>query len=170
MRKVRKILFSWDFGAAISVTVVIFLCSSRLIPSEVAKDLYSTAISVLSILFSVFFASLAIIMASSEDEFVEFLELKGDYSELVWSFEFSLGLLFVALLASIGFFAYTASCIPLQITKQSHIIVTAFAFLFFYSLFAAAASVLDSITYSRFRAEFLSIRSREKRTAAHSGQ
>lgn len=97
------------------------------------------------------------IMASSGDDFVDFLEERGDYSKLIWTFQFSLGLLFVALLASLVLFAYAAGRQSAGVHHQSSAFLTILSFLFFYALFAAALTVHDAIAYSRLRAKYLEV-------------
>ncbi len=58
--------------------IVLAIVSAIFLPSCVSNDLvagyYSIGISVLSIVFSIYFAALAIIIASPPDDFVKFME------------------------------------------------------------------------------------------------
>lgn len=126
----------------------------EMLPNDLVKDYYNVGISVLSIVFSVFFAALAVIITASDDEFVTFLEVTGDYSRLVGTFKFTLGLLFAALILSILLYVYTAARIAHKILEQNKLCCTVFSFLFFWSLLAAFLSSYDAIKYSEFRKRF----------------
>jgi len=123
--------------------------------NDLAKDYYGIGISVLSIVFSVFFAALAVIITASDDDFVIFLEETKDYSAIVSNFKASLGLLFAALLVSLGLYAYTASRVAGSVAHQVKYFVVLFVFIFFWSLFAAFNSTLDAIRYSDYRRKFV---------------
>jgi hypothetical protein len=153
--KIKNIIISWDFITALIMTVIIaFVLPSR-IKTEFASSLYETGISVLSIVFSVYFAALAIIISSSDDDFVKFLEKDGDYSAIVDSFKFSLALLFIALIYSILLFSISSFWISETCLIQSSLWLIVFIFLFLYSMFAALNSTLDSLKYAKFRTRFL---------------
>jgi|SRR5581483_1781826 len=155
---IRKLLVSWDFIVAAMVGVLTYGVAPHWIVNGFAKDVYAVGISVLSIIFSVFFAALAIIMAASDDEFLQFLNERGDYSALISTFRFTLGTLFLALIWSLGVFAYTSFREATSINFQNKWFLVVFGFLFLYALLAAAGSAMDAISYSKFRSEFLSLR------------
>lgn len=159
--KLKYILWSWDFILSVGFSIIAFLCLPYWVPSDFAKDLYSVGISVLSIVFSVYFAALAIIMSSSDDDFIHFLEEKGHYTIIIQSFEFSLAILFVALIYSIGLYAFSSYWLSKQWPNQEAWYVVSFAFLFFWGMLTAASSTLNAITYSKHRTKFL----RQKRQA-----
>jgi len=87
---IKRVVFAWDFLLAIVGAIFIAVVFPCALPIDFAKDIYNVGISVLSIVFSVFFAALAIIMASSDDDFVRFLEKDGDYTLLINTFQVSL--------------------------------------------------------------------------------
>src|ERR1041384_3873475 len=96
-----KMLFGWDLLLATTATVALYVFMPEQISNGFARDLYGVGISVLSIVFSIFVAALAIIMSASDDEFLKFLESDGLYTLLLWGFKFTLFLLFVALMYSL---------------------------------------------------------------------
>ena len=59
----KSIFYALDLWAALLIAVVSGILFPHWIKTDFAKDLYGVAIGVLSIIFSVFFAALAIIMA-----------------------------------------------------------------------------------------------------------
>jgi|GEM_PF-524837 len=153
--RVRRIILSMDFvvGAVTGLTVYFF--SGHWIGNGFAKDLYGVGISVLAIVFSVYFAGLAIIMASSDDEFVQFLEQEGDFTAIVTAFQDALHILFSALIYSIVLYGYTAYRIERHIEHQGKYFLALFAFLFAWGLLGALMATRDSIRYSVLRSRFV---------------
>lgn len=158
----KQIFLSWDFGISVIATITLAFALGDSVPIAFAKDIYGVGISVLSIIFSVYFAALALIMTSGDDEFVHFLEENGDFTAIVDTFRFSLLLLFGSLVYSIVVYIYTSvelySKSPAAsdaIQEQSEIFLWIFIFFFSYSLLAALGATLDSISYSVFRTKFL---------------
>lgn len=155
--KFKDIFSSWDFWLAI----VFSLFASCLLPSEIlnktAASLFSIATSVLSIIFSIYFASLAIIIASPADDFVYFMEEDNLFSSLLSFFKFTLGLLFFGLIAAIIGYCSSTYIADLKGDKstQSEYIVCVYSFFFWYSLFASIISIGETIKYSRYRMKFL---------------
>lgn len=151
---IKRIFFSYDFSLAVAGGVVIELAFPKLLPTSFAKDIYGAGISVLAILFSVYFAALAIIMASSDDEFVAFLEKVGDYSRLIRTFRFSLTILFIALICSLVLYTRTAFLYAGHVMYQNKWWLVGFGFIFLWGLFAAATSTWDAIEYSKYRSRY----------------
>lgn len=169
----KQIIVSWDFLVTLVITIVLFIVIENQIPSEFAKDIYGVGISVLSIVFSVYFAALALIITSGDDDFVHFLEEEGDYTGIISTFKFSLLALFLALAYSIAAYAFTSARIVygnnlgVDIVYQPRILITFFVFLFSYGLLAALRATLDSITYALFRVKFLRSRPRNSDKKNH---
>jgi hypothetical protein len=124
-------------------------------PVVVAKDVYGLSSSVLSIVFSVFTAALAIIISSPDDKFVRFLDAEGFYRDLLWGFTLTLGALFVALVFSIAAFSWTSYQLAAKTSHQHHVGVIACGGLLTYALGATLTSTLSAIRYARTRAAFL---------------
>jgi hypothetical protein len=153
--KLKSILVAWDFIFASIVTATCTVLLPHWVKNDFAKDLYGVGISVLSIVFSVFFAALAIIMASSDDEFVKFLEVEGDYTRLISSMRFTLTVLFASLVVALFLYSYSSYRISEKIEDQKFLWLTIFAFLFSYSLGASLGATTDAIRYSGYRSKFL---------------
>jgi hypothetical protein len=156
--KLREILTSWDVLAAAAISLATALRVPQWAPNVLVKDFYGTGIAVLSIVFSVFFAALAIIMSSSDDDFVAFLEEEKGYTRIVNTFRFTLILLFVALLSGLFLYVYSSIRLQVKVECQSKWWSVVFEFLFLYSLLAALSGALDSVSYSKYRSRFISIR------------
>lgn len=155
--KIKDIIISWDFYISFLIAIVLWLIFPFWISNQFTTTLYEIGISVLSIIFSVFFAALAIIISSSDDDFVRFLEETGDYTAIIDTFKFSLSVLFIALLYSIILKAITSYWISLKFINQQFYFVVIFGFLFFYGLFATFNSTCDAIVYSKFRTKYLKL-------------
>ena len=153
--KPREIIMSWDFLASLIIAGFSYFLFRPEIKSDFAKDMYGIGISVLAIVFSVYFAALAIIISSGDNEFVEFLETRGYYSIIIGAFQFSLAVLFIALIYSVVAYTITAYNSSNQISSQPIVWFCLFMFLFPYGLFATANSSLDAIKYAEYRVKFL---------------
>lgn len=142
-----------------SLVIILVLCfiSPDYYACNFVKDIYSIGINVLAIIFSIFFASLAIIISSGDNDFIKFIEEDGLYTLIVDSFKFSIMLLFIALLYSIVLYGVTANSIENLKLSQNKYLFFIFIFLFSYSLFAATESIFDSIKYAKYRIRFLMI-------------
>lgn len=150
-----RIFTSLDFWIATVAACLLAFWFPYWLPNGLAKDYYGIGISVLSIVFSVFFAALAVIITASDDDFVAFLDAEGDYTELLLNFRFSLGLLFCALIYSLVLYAYTSARISRSVERQHSLFVVVFGFLFLWGLFAAFNSAYDAIKYAEYRKKFL---------------
>jgi hypothetical protein len=155
--KIRDVILSWDFWCAVGGAVGTYLLLPAHPKTELAKDLYGVGISVLSIVFAVYFAAFAIIMASPDNEFICFMEETGDFSRLLSSLRWTQGALFLALIVSLVLYGWTASEVSAKIDVQARCWVIFFVFMFFYALFSAAAAAHDAVQFSRFRAKFIKI-------------
>ena len=125
---------------------------------QFANELYSTGIAVLAIVFSLFLASLAILITAGDNEFMQFLEEDGSYTKIVATFKVTFSLLSISLVLAIVLYAITLrrSEIDPQ-TVASKWLLIGFSFLGMYSLLATVQSSLDMLKYAELRARFLSI-------------
>jgi len=125
-------------------------------------SLYSTGISVLSIIFGLFFASLVVIISSPDNKFIKFLEKEGYYTELLLTFKITLFILFLSLIFSIVLYLYSdfqqKSIGENALMTRSGFLF--FVFLFSYSLASTAISVKDTIAFCKYRIDF--VKSEEK--------
>jgi len=156
--KIKDVIISWDFIAAIIISILFYVAAPTKIPNEFAVKLYDIGISVLSIVFSVFFAALAIIISSSDDDFVRFLDEEGDYTAIIDTFKFSLMVLFIALIYSIVLSAVTSYILSMGNKDQHTFFLALFVLLFLYGLFATLNSTYDAIKYAQYRTKYLQIK------------
>lgn len=168
MKRVTEILgpyiMHYDFMAGLLVFIVsIFMLPSQ-ISSLFAKDIYGVAITVLSIIFSIFFTALTIIITSSDDAFIKWLVKNNYYKELTRLFKFTLTLLFIALVSALVLYLVTAGYIAdyADSAVQSKWWLIVFSSLFAWSLIATGSSSLDAIKYAERRAIFLCAQSENK--------
>ena len=71
--KLRSLLYSWDWILALLTVLTV----SYFIPGgttfEMAKEIFQMGITVLAIVFSIFFAALAVLITAGDNQFVHFL-------------------------------------------------------------------------------------------------
>ncbi len=151
----KNFFVSWDFTLAILIASVSWFFLPDVICGTILKDLYSSSISVLSILFSMFFAALAIIISLNDNNFINFLEEDGYFSKLLSQFRFSLSAMFLTLIIALCLYGITIFSITNPFWGQEKLQINIFIFAFFYSLFAVFLSALDAIRYLQTRLKFI---------------
>jgi hypothetical protein len=162
--KYRSVIVAWDFGAAILCSAVAAVLLPKWVPSAFAQDIFRISVSVSSVLFSIFFAALALIISSSNDEFIAWIEEatdpgeESDYQIIVAAFRFSLFMLFSALIVGLCLFGYTSFRIANTVDFQHKAFVSVFAFLFSYGLFCAISSLMQAIKFSSLRSQFAALK------------
>lgn len=162
--KISNIILSWDFVISIILTLVTAIFLPSMLKISFCISFYNTGITVLSIIFSLFFAALAIIMTSSDNDFISFLEEENDFTALLDSFKITLAMLFVSLIYSIILYIssdYFAKNNNSEF-QQHKIFFLLFEFLFTYSLLSTALSVKDTIKFSDLRGQFLNKKNKKK--------
>jgi len=155
-----SILVSWDWPLAAILTLVL----GWLLPSDatygLANGIFEVSISVLAIVFSIFFAALAILITAGDNDFVRFLERDGLYKEIVWTFRLTFIMLAVALVFAITLYATSlAGAESAPPPTYPHTLFALFGFTALYALLAAVSSSLDIIKYAEYRAKYLEITS-----------
>lgn len=152
--KIKSLFLSWDWMLALILIVAISYFVPGGISYPMAKEIFGVSITVLAIIFSIFFAALAVLITAGDNEFVRFLDEDGSYRHIVWTFKITLLLLFIALMGSIFLFV---TVLPYQQSRgwYPEWIILIFAFVALYSLFAAINACLDAIKYAEYRARFL---------------
>lgn len=155
--RLDKIILSWDFVISIILTLTTAIFMPTLLKISFCISFYNIGITVLSIIFSLFFAALATIMTSSDNEFIEFLEEENDFTALLDTFKITLLMLFISLIYSIVLYVTSDYFAKINDDKfqQHKIFFLFFEFLFSYSLLSTALSVRDTIKFSDIRAKYL---------------
>ena len=151
--RLKDVIISGDTLAAFGIWLVCQMFLPERIANSAASSIYSVGISVLSIVFSVFFAALAIILSASDDSFVTFLEETGDYTGLVRTFRFTLWALFGAL--SLAIISYVSATVLPVTDLQPLWRIKLFASASTYALTATFLATLDATQYCLMRAKFL---------------
>ncbi|MEZ7506996.1 hypothetical protein [Flavobacterium sp. WC2429] len=158
MRRFKAIILSWDFGITLLSVFTTYLVLPEYINMNFALSFYNVAMTVLSIIFSLFFTAMAIIMSSSDNDFIEFLEEKNTFTELLWSFKFTLFVLFLSLILSILLYSGTSYWIETNHNEtwlQDYRLLLLLQFCFLYGMIATWFSIIDTVKFSQFRSEFL---------------
>ncbi len=156
--KIRNVIVSLDTVLALLVTLITAFFLPDLLMASFCASFYSMGVTVLSIIFSLFFASLAIIMASPDNDFIAFLEEDKHYTALMATFKITLVMLFVSLAYSIVLYVYSDYWVKIdENSKQYKLWFLVFVFFFTYSMMAAVLSVKDTIMFSVFRTKFINI-------------
>lgn len=159
---IRRIVLSWDFLLALVLVVALWLVLPEQLPVTLAKDIFGMSVSLLAIIFSVFFAALAVLVAAGDNDFIEFLTIDNLYYDILWAFKFTLILLFVALMLSVFLFAYTVYLDVLIGSQNSapnlpkwYVILGSFFAL--YALFASMSTAMDAIKHAETRARYIEV-------------
>lgn len=163
MLKVHKNIFrtyimSWDCGIALASSILLYCILPIYIKATSATSFYNVGITVLSIIFSLFFAALAIIMSSTDNDFIMYLEEEKLFTGLIDTFKFVLVMLFISLGYSIVLYNTTDYYIKQHGEANSlhhKNLFIVFNLLFTYSLIATALSVKDTITFTTYRTKYL---------------
>ncbi|MEB3308631.1 MAG: hypothetical protein VKJ02_00190 [Snowella sp.] len=158
LSRLKRIFLAPDILVSLLIALIVWYISPDKILNEFSRDIYSVGITVLSIVFSVYFAALAIMISSSDDEFVEFLEQDGGYTTLISNFRFALGVLLFALVYSIVLYTVTTVWFYSKKVEQSEYLFILFVFISIYGLLATFAASSDAINYALYRAKFLRLR------------
>lgn len=155
--KINNYVLSWDFILSCLFTLFSAIFLQFEINASFTLGIYNIGISVISIIFSLFFAALAILLTNQDDEFILFLEENNYFIKLIEGFKFTLIALFVCLIVSIILYSYTSYLIMKNNDKivVSTLYFYIFEFFFCYSLFSTLWSVLDTITFTTFKIQFL---------------
>lgn len=157
-QSVRSTFVSWDFVVAFSIAISAFLLLPQKVANDFARDIYNVGITSLSIIFSVYFAALAIIISSGDNDFIDFFDEEGDYTRLIKSFRYALFTLVVALLLSISFYTVATILFYKKEPDQPKTLMTIFSFSASYSLLATFMAANDAIEYALYRVKFLRLR------------
>lgn len=152
----KQYIISLDTIIAAGVTAVVILLLPCRVSGILVSEWLSMGISVLSIVFSIFFATLAFIISATDNEFIRFLEKNGDFTSIVNTFKWTLLSLFVSLIYSIllyGFVSYRVNACKGFVLNEWF--MGAFVLMFFYSLVATILSTNDAIKFSEVRTKFI---------------
>lgn len=151
----QKFLLSWNFFSAFLVAVLINFYAPSSILNDFARDIYNVGITTLSIIFSAYFAALAIIVSLGDSEFIDFFDEDGDYTRLISSFRLALLSLLVSLLIAIALYAFSSFLFYGKCGEQPKVLLIFFAFFSIYGIVATFIAANDAINYALCRVKFL---------------
>ena len=159
MKTIKSIIFGWDLWLSITISSIACYILPTHVKNSFAGSVYLAGLSILAITFSVFFAGITIIMTSTHDEFMQWLEKKKTYSEIIGRMKLTLFMLFFALSLSILIFISTTYFAESSSqSEQSKWIFIVWLFAFSYSLLATYSATQASVMYAEHRAVYFSIK------------
>lgn len=151
----KKYFYSFDFGVSFLVLIILLFIINDPISNQIAKNIYDTGISVLSIIFSVYFATLSIVISSSDNSFIRFLEQENYlYSELLNLYKFSLLVIFISLVFSLISYGITLYLEQIDCSYPKCLFIF-FIFFFTWSLLSSLSIGLITLKYAKKRGNFL---------------
>ncbi len=160
--RLKDIIISWDTGISLVLSTILFFLLPKDLNINFSISFFNIGITVLSIVFPLFFAALAMIISSSDNDFILFLEEENDFTDLIQTFKFTLYSLMISLIYAISLSVISnygllqIECKKNEIIYQNKWFFVIFVFLFTYSFFATILSIKDIIMYSQMRNKFLS--------------
>ncbi|MEO4005054.1 hypothetical protein [Flavobacterium sp. CAU 1735] len=158
MRRIKAVIKSWDFVIVLLSTITTYFLLPDYVNMKFALSFYNVAMTVLSIIFSLFFTAMAILISSPDNDFIEFLEEKNTFTELLWSFKFTLFILFASLVLSIILYTGTSFWLETNyrdVWLQKSILILTLEFCFLYGILATWFCIIDTIKFSKYRTLFL---------------
>lgn len=150
---------TWDLYLSLLVAVICYFVLDFLLTGAFVQDVYQLGITILSIVFSVFFAAMAIIISTSDNDFVSFLEAEDkSYTLLISILKASVMIIFVALMYSVFMFLFTSYQLNHDPAYHQYKYFTVFfIFMFSYSMLSSLGSLLMALTYAVKRVSHLQI-------------
>ncbi|WP_445720141.1 hypothetical protein [Flavobacterium sp.] len=162
MNNVRSILIGYDFKISILLSVILYFILPDYLLMKFMITYYNIVITVVSIIFSLLFTACSILMSSSDDDFIIFLNEDKIFDDLLWTFKVTLIALFGCLIYSLFLYILTNYYIEnskiREIWFQHKIIFCSLTLLTTYSLIATYFSVENTLIFSKFRSKYLKIR------------
>lgn len=157
----KRVLLGLDLWMALGLGLVAWRLGFKGgVSMLIAKELFGMGLTVLSIVFAVYFTALSIIISAGDDDFIGFLAELSIYEKLVNVYRFTLWLLFVALLASGAF--YLVAVLSPEHAKAPGWLMAIFIWLSTYGLFSTMSSTRDSLQFATRRVQWLRIKEQQK--------
>lgn len=152
----KTIFIAPDFIISLLISLgFYFSFSNSIINNVFVKDIYNIGISVMSIIFSIYFASFSFIISSSNDDFVRFLINKDRYKDIITLFKISLYIIFISLVFSIFSYINTAFLINESFSGQHKYYFSLFCFFFSWGLGTSLSISLETLKYAITRVNFI---------------
>lgn len=154
--RVKIIFLSWDTIIAIIASIIYGLLANKTVSAIIVKEISLIAISTLSIIFSVFFAALAVLITAGDNDFVIFLQKSDTYANIIWFYKYTLLVIFVSLVFSI--ILYFISLFETQKNLPGVfpcLVMIFYVFLTSYSLLCTLGAAINAIKYAEYRTRYL---------------
>lgn len=138
MNRVKSFFISFDFIISIVIGLVFYFFLPTYLSATFLIEYYKIIISTVAIIFSIMFAACSILMSSSDNDFITFLNEENDFDNLLWTFKITLISLFLCLVYSLLLFVtttYYLDKLPEEDQLCQHIILfSSLTTIFSYSL------------------------------------
>jgi len=154
-QKIKRVISSWDLWISLMLSVTVWIFLPFFNPTTFLKNFYLAGLTTLSIIFSVYFAALSLIISSSDNSFIRFLKNKNIYAKILFNFKFTLTVVFIALLMAVALFLFSGYQVAHEVDSQRILFLALFIFFFSYSLFSTFKTAKFAIEYADHRAKFL---------------
>lgn len=162
MNNIRSILIGYDFKISVLLSVILYFILPDYLLMKFMITYYNIVITIVSIIFSLLFTACSILMSSSDDDFIIFLNEDKIFDDLLWTFKVTLIALFGCLIYSLFLYILTNYYIENskigEIWFQHKIIFCSLTLLTTYSLIATYLSVENTLIFSKFRSKYLKIK------------
>lgn len=162
MNNIRSILIGYDFKISILLSVILYFILPDYLLMKFMVTYYNIVITIVSIIFSLLFTACSILMSSSDDDFIIFLNKDKIFDDLLWTFKITLIALFGCLIYSLFLYIlanyYIENSKNEEIWYQHKIVFCSLTLITTYSLIATYLSVENTLIFSKFRSKYLKIR------------
>lgn len=159
MNRFKSFFWSYDFGISLAIGIILYVVLPEFLSMKFMLTYYEIIITTISIVFSLMFASCSILMSSSDNDFINFLNEKNDFDNLLWTFRITLIALFLSLIYALVIFVATNYIVEMakedEVWVQHKIFFTTLSSITIYGLVATFLSVEDTLKFSKFRSRFL---------------
>lgn len=159
MNKFKSFFWSYDFSISLAIGIILYIVLPEFLSMKFMLTYYEIIITTISIIFSLMFASCSILMSSSDNDFINFLNEKNDFDNLLWTFRITLFALFISLIYALVIFVATNYIVEMakegEVWVQHKIFFTTLSSITIYGLIATFLSVEDTLKFSKFRSRFL---------------
>jgi hypothetical protein len=166
MNNVRSILIGYDFKISIFLSVILYIILPDYLLMKFLITYYNIIITIVSIIFSLLFTAFSILMSSSDDDFIFFLNKDKIFDDLLWTFKVTLIALFGCLIFSLFLYVLTNYYIENskygEIWYQHKIVFCSLTLITTYSLIATYLSIENTLIFSKFRSKYLEIKKNSK--------
>lgn len=162
MTVIRKYVLAWDFVVALALSLGLAFANWAY-TSEKFRSVLEILISIDSILFGIFFAAFSMIASSASDDFILFVQDRGNVFRIMLNdFRFVLSVLVVSLMLFLLFRLALDTSLKTYIYRYRDLSQSIVSFFIFYSILSCANLSYQVIHFSRRRVDHLERQRDEK--------